>query len=286
MTTPETFIRIPEADGRTTRIIVGVNESGGSVKTTSVSALAAAAAQAGKRVLAIDTDSQRDLSHILGYDDPDGDENLLTLWDVVVEELGTLDEAVIPALQGEGGSPIPNLWLVPASKKLKELDDRLAGAMLRELWLRRLMPALQGRFDIIFIDCPGDLKLITKGALIAGTETMACVKSQEKEARALTELEDTLTEINKSFKDVGIQVELTWVVIGESVKDKSQGKVYTDAETQLREAYGSLVLKPSVRRSTKIPEAYSAQMPLPLWAPRSGATLEYVAIADSMGLTK
>jgi cellulose biosynthesis protein BcsQ len=115
---------------------------------------------------------------------------------------------------------------------------------------------------------------------------MACVKSQEKEARALTELEDTLTEINKSFKDVGIQVELTWVVIGESVKDKSQGKVYTDAETQLREAYGSLVLKPSVRRSTKIPEAYSAQMPLPLWAPRSGATLEYVAIADSMGLTK
>ncbi|MEU4301922.1 ParA family protein [Kitasatospora aureofaciens] len=287
MSTPDTFLRIPENTGIKTRVIVAVNESGGSVKTTTVSALAAIAAQEGLDVLAIDADSQRDLSHILGCDDPDGNEDIATLWDAV-DGLVTLDEAVIPARRGENGPPIPHLWLVPGSRNLKDLEDKLSNAMLREMWFQRLMTAVLGRFHVILIDCPGDLKLTTKGALVSDkeVEVMACVKSQEKEARALTELESTLEQINEAFGQLGVSVELDWVVIGESVSDKSQGKVYEDAEQQLRDAYGDLVLTPSVRRSTKIPEAYSAQIPLPLYAPRSEPAGQYRDIAKGMGLTK
>ncbi|WP_327071927.1 ParA family protein [Kitasatospora sp. NBC_01302] len=266
-------------------MIVAVNESGGSIKTTTVSALAAAAAEAGLQTLALEADSQRDLSHIMGCDDPDADENIATLWDVV-DGIATLDEAVIPARRGEGGPAIPNLWLIPGSRNLKDLDEKLIGTMMRELWLRKMMPLLRGRFDVIFIDCPGDLKLTTKGALLAGDEVMACVKSQEKEARALTELELTLAAINEAFGELGISLQVDWVVIGEAVSDKSQGKVYEDAESQLREAYGDLVVRPSVRRSTKVAEAYSAQMPLLLWAPNSEPAKEYRAVAAAMGLTK
>ncbi|WP_030274462.1 ParA family protein [Streptomyces sp. NRRL B-24484] len=286
-TTPDASLQIPENTGRETRVIVAVNESGGSVKTTTVSALAAIAAEAGLQVLAIEADSQRDLSHILGYDDPDADDNIATLYDVV-DGLAALDEAIIPARRGEGGPVIPNLWLVPGSRKLKNLEDLLATATLREMWLNRLMPSVVGRFDVIFIDCPGDLKLTTKGALVSSkeVEVMACVKSQLKEARALTELEATLDDINGAFAPFGVKLEVDWVVIGESVSDKSQGKVYEDAEAQLREAYGNLVLTPSVRRSTKVPEAYSAQVALPIYAPRSEPAVQYRGVAEGMGLTQ
>lgn len=283
----DTLPELPANAGHVTRVIVAVNESGGSVKSTTVGAMAAIAAEEGLDVLAIDADSQRDLAHLLGYDDPDSDENIATLWDVV-DGIATLDEAVIPARRGEGGPVIPNLWLVPGSRRLKELDDKLSGAMLRELWLQRLLPAVLGRFHVIFIDCPGDLKLTTKGALLASkdVEVMACVKSQEKEARALTELESTLSEMNEAFAALGVQLGIDWIVIGESVAHESQGKVFTEAEAQLREAYGELVLSPSVRRSTKVPESYSAQIPVPLYAPRSEPSLQYRQIAAGMGLTK
>ncbi|MGW4651347.1 ParA family protein [Kitasatospora sp. NPDC004289] len=279
--------QLPTNVGHETRIIVAVNESGGSVKSTTVAALAAIAAEEGLDVLAIDADSQRDLAHLLGLDDPDSDDNIATLFDVV-DGIATLDEAIIPARRGEGGPVIPHLWFIPGSRRLKELDEKLAGAMLRELWLQRIVQGALGRFHVIFIDCPGDLKLTTKGALLSkkDVEVMACVKSQEKEARALTELEATLSEMNDAFAALGVQLGIDWIVIGESVSDKSQGKAYTDAEEQLREAYGELVLTPSVRRSIKVPEAYSAQTPVPIYAPRSEPSLQYREIAAGMGLTK
>ncbi|MFF2630887.1 ParA family protein [Kitasatospora griseola] len=279
--------QIPANIGLETRIIVAVNESGGSVKTTTVSALAAIAAMGGLDVLVIDADSQRDLAHILGCDDPDADENLATLFDVI-DGLAALDEAVIPARRGEGGPVIPHLWLVPGSRRLKELDEKLASATLREMWFNRLLSAVLGRFHVVIIDCPGDLKLTTKGALLShkDVEVMACVKSQEKEARALTELEATLAEINATFGPFGVDLGIDWVVIGESVSHDSQGKVYVQAEAQLREAYGPLVMSPSVKRSTKVAEAYSAQTALPIFAPRSEAALQYTEIAKGMGLVK
>ncbi|MFI8265267.1 ParA family protein [Streptomyces sp. NPDC085665] len=277
--------KVPENTGKNTRIIAACNKSGGSVKTTSVTALAAEAARLKLKVLVIDADDQRDASHILGYDDPDQDENLLTLWDVV-DGLGTLEEAIVPARMGEGGEPIPNLWLVPASRELDNFDLNMAGEQAREMWLMKHIQFVRGRFDVVFIDCPGDLKLIVTGVLLCTDEVMACVKSQEKEIRALTELESKIASIREDFKYLSNLPELRWIVVGEGVTDKGQGKVYQQAEDQLRAAYGEMVLKPTVRRSVRVPGAYSAQIPLTLFAPKEDASLEYKEIAKSMGLFK
>ncbi|MFD4933423.1 ParA family protein [Streptomyces virginiae] len=276
-------LTIPEDTGKKTRIIAACNKSGGSVKTTSVTALAALAAEEGFDVAVIDADDQRDASHILGYDDPDADENLLTLWDVV-DGLGTLDEALVPARKGERGEIIPRLWLVPASRELDNFDLRMAGEQAREMWLLNHIKSLRGRFDVVFIDCPGDLKLIVTGVLLCTDEVMACVKSQEKEIRALTELESKIETLKNDFKFLPSLPELRWVVVGEGVTDKSQGKVFLQAEAQLREAYGDMVLTPTVRRSVKVPGAYSAQIPLPMFAPNEEASIEYKRIAAAMGL--
>ncbi|MFI6494297.1 ParA family protein [Streptomyces sp. NPDC050564] len=167
----------------------------------------------------IGMDKQRDVSRLLGYDDPDGDEDLPTLY-YVVDKLVTLAEAVAPARDSRTKEPIPNLWVVLESKKLDTLEFKLAGETARELWLYRMIAELRGHFDVIIIDCPGDVKFAAIGAIIAGDEVVGCTKSQEKEARGLTELEDKIAEVADVYGHTGMPTGIDWVVIGEGVKNK------------------------------------------------------------------
>ncbi|MGW6557598.1 ParA family protein [Streptomyces hydrogenans] len=273
----------PPAADRQTRILTLASGSAGSGKSTLAAALAEQAAAHGRTVCVIGLDRQRDVSRLLGYDNPDADENLPTLMDVV-DGLCTLDEALVPGRHSKTGEIIPGLWLVLESDKLDALTLKLAGVTAREMWLTQQLKQLDGRFDIILLDCPGNMDLGTQNALIAGTEVVGCTKSQEKEARGLTALEDKIVHLHQSYGFLGMRDGLDWIVIGEGVTGVSQGKVYHDIELQVREAYGDLVVKPTVRDDVKVPEAYSASLPITLYNPKSDAAAAYVAIGKAMKL--
>ncbi|MFI0742375.1 ParA family protein [Streptomyces sp. NPDC021100] len=274
---------LPPDTGLKTRVLTVANGSAGSGKSTFAAAVAYAAAMRGKKVCVIGLDKQRDMSHVLGYDDPDSNPALPTLYDVL-DELCTLAEAVVPALNSKTGDPIPNLWIVPESEKLDKLEFMLAGTTARELWLYKIIGQLRGRFDAVLLDCPGDVKLATIGALIAGDEIVGCVKSQEKEARGLTQLEDKLYEVHQAYAHTGMRDKVDWVVIGDGVSNKKQGKVYWDVEQQIRKAYGDSVLKFTVRDDVKVPEAYTAGQPVTLYAPKSAAAEAYTKNGRQMKL--
>ncbi|MEV6332273.1 ParA family protein [Streptomyces sp. NPDC051909] len=276
-------LALPEDTGRKTRVLTLTNGSAGSGKSTFAAAVAHAAATHKKKVCVIGMDRQRDVSRLLGYDDPDGDEELPTLFDVV-DGVCSLAEAVVPARHSRTGEPIAGLSLVLESSKLDRLDFKLAEQTARELWLFKLLPELRGRFDAILLDCPGDLKIGTVGAIIAGDEIVGCTKSQEKEARGLTELESKIAELHADYQFMGMRNALDWVVIGEGVTSDSQGKVYRDIEKQIREAYGTLVVDPTVRNDVKVPEAYSASLPVTLYSPKSDAAVAYTRIGRQMKL--
>lgn len=273
----------PSDTGLKTRVLTLVSGSAGAGKSTLAAALAEQAAAHGRTVCVIGLDRQRDVSRLLGYDDPDADENQLTLIDVI-DGVGTLDEALVPGRHSKTKEPIPNLWLVLESSRLDTLTVKLAGVTAREMWLHELLPQLLGRFDIILLDCPGNLDLGTQGALIAGTEIVGCTKSQEKEARGLTALEDKIAHLHKSFRFMGMRDGLDWIVIGEGVSDVRQGKVYYDIEQQVREAYGDLVVQPTIRDDVKVPEAYSASLPVTLYKPKSDAATALVQVGKAMKL--
>ncbi|MFF5475431.1 ParA family protein [Streptomyces achromogenes] len=273
---------IPEDTGLKTRVLVATNGSAGSGKSTFSGAVAYAAAKHKKKVCVIGLDKQRDVSRLLGYDDPDADPNLPTLYDVI-DKLFTLTEAVVPARNSKTKQVIPNLWVVLESKKLDTLEFKLAGETARELWLHRILGELRGRFDLIIIDCPGDVKLATVGALIAGDEVVGCTKSQEKEARGLTELEDKIADLAAAYGHIGMPTGVDWVVITEGVKHSSQGKVYKDMEDQLREAYEDIVLE-TVRADVRVPEAYTAAQPVTLYNPSTVAAEAYTKIGRQMKL--
>ena len=282
-TSTEVVPTLPPNTGRKTRFIAVTNGSAGSGKTTFSTAVGYAAARRGKKVLIIGMDRQRDTSKLLGYDDPDADENLPTLFDVVDKVLG-LHEAVVPARDTRTKEVIENLYVVLESKRLDELEFKLAGAKARELFLVEELDELDGRFDVVLFDCSGETKLGTVAAILAAEEIVGCTKSQEKEARGLTELEDFIEELNRAFKRLAGTKQVDWVVIGEGVTNASQGKVYSDIERQVREAYGDTALSPTVRSDVKVPEAYSAGQPVTLYNPRCDAAVAYEKIGRKMKL--
>jgi chromosome partitioning protein len=282
------------------RVISLTNQSGGAGKTTSAVNVGACAADLGYTTLVIDADAQCDASAALGYDNPDDVQNQANLYDVLTGA-AKIEEAVVPAMAGAyddaGAKAIPNLHVVLGSSELEEAEQLLAPKTGREFWLKRQIDRVRDTYDLILIDCPGNLGLIVVNAIVASDEVVACVKPGWKELRALTRMEAKIDDIRETFSVMGAEAELSNILIVDCPTTRNQGAVYDDSQQQARDAYEELVL-PSVRRSPRIPEAYAAQKVLRLYDPvtetpskltannASSATDDYYLVTQALGFTK
>jgi chromosome partitioning protein len=285
---------------RIARVLSLTNQSGGAGKTTSAVNIGACAADLGHAVLVIDADAQCDASAALGYDAPDDMPNQANLYDVLTG-VAKIEEAVVPAMVGPAGDeaskPIPRLSVVLGSSALEEAEQLLAPKTGREFWLRRQLDRVRDTYDLILIDCPGNLGLIVVNAIVASDEIVACVKPGWKELRALTRMEAKIDDIRETFSAMGAEAELTNILIVDCPTTRNQGAVYDDSQQQAKEAYEELVL-PTVRRSPRIPESYAAQKVLRFYDPvtenpakltessASSATDDYYLVAQALGFTR
>ncbi|MEU3521725.1 AAA family ATPase [Streptomyces sp. NPDC006654] len=288
------------APNRITRTLALTNQSGGAGKTTSAVNIGACAADLGYTALVIDADAQCDASAALGYDNPDSDPNQATLYDVLTGA-AKLQDAVVPAMVGpageDGTKPIPNLFVALGSSNLEEAEQLLAPKTGREFWLRTQIDKIRDTYDLILIDCPGNLGLIVVNAIVAADDVVACVKPGWKELRALTRMESKIDDIRETFMAMGASAELSNILIVDCPTTRNQGAIYDDSQQQARETYEELVL-PTVRRSPRIPEAYAAQQVLRYYDPVTenpskltpknamSATDDYYLVAQALGFTR
>lgn len=286
--------------GHIARVLALTNQSGGAGKTTSAVNVGACAADLGYTVLVIDADAQCDASAALGYDSPDDIDQQANLYDVLTGA-AKLEEAVVQAMGGPveeaDTKPIPNLYVVLGSSSLEEAEQLLAPKTGREFWLRSQIERVRDSYDLILIDCPGNLGLIVVNAIVAADEVIACVKPGWKELRALTRMEMKVDEISTTFSAMGASAQLSNILIVDCPTTRNQGAVYDDSQQQARETYEELVL-PTVRRSPRIPEAYAAQTVLRLYDPATenpvkltpetaqSATDDYYLVAQALGFTR
>ncbi|GGX56397.1 ParA family protein [Streptomyces chartreusis] len=300
MTSSQIRAAATATSNRIARVLALTNQSGGAGKTTSAVNIGACAADLGFRTLVIDADAQCDASAAVGYDSPDDIPNQANLYDVLTGA-AKLEEAVAPALAGpygeDGTKPIPNLFVVLGSSSLEEAEQLLAPKTGREFWLRSQLDRIRDDYDLILIDCPGNLGLIVVNAIVGSDEVVACVKPGWKELRALTRMEAKIDEIRDTFSAMGAAAELSNILIVDCPTTRNQGAVYDDSQQQAKDAYEELVL-PTVRRSPRIPEAYAAQKVLRFYDPVTenpskltvesalSATDDYYLVTQALGFTR
>jgi chromosome partitioning protein len=240
-----------------------VNEAGSAGKTTTAVTLAAILAESGRRTLLWDNDAQGNATLFVGVQAVPGK----TAAEVLVGER-SLDEVIVPTI-------VDRLFVVPADRSLNGALIQLTRDFGGEQRIRVALETVAGQYDAVIIDCPGAASVLTIAALVASRSVLAVATPSLKELEGLPNLEETIAKVRGMYKpDLFLGAVIPCIV-----PPVSAGALYVDGQERLREAYGDLVTPP-VRRSVRVPEAYSQRVPLTVHAPLEQITSDYQSVAD------
>ncbi len=232
-----------------------LSQKGGTGKTTAVRTLADVFRRVGLDVLCVDLDPQGNLSD---YFDLPADASP-TIADVLAGQARAVD-----AVHGEG--------ILPANLGLAESELVLGGKIGRELTLKRALLDVKRRYDLVLVDCPPSLGLLTVNALVAADHA---VISSEAEYFSLQGVEQAL-EVVELAKE-SLHPELDWLGVVLNIADMRLIHA-REAHEQLKGRFGERVFETVVRRSVRYAESAERGVSILDYAPDLGA--DYLALAD------
>ncbi|WP_304951626.1 ParA family protein [Sulfitobacter sp.] len=250
------------------KIIAIANQKGGVGKTTTTINLAAALAEAGKRILVVDLDPQGNASTGLGIEVEDRD---FTTYDLLLDD--SLPQDVIQHTETDG------LLIVPATVDLSSADIELFSNEKRSFLLHdalRQTQMDQFKFDYILIDCPPSLNLLTVNAMIAAHSVLVPLQSEFFALEGLSQLMLTIREVRQSGnKD--LRIEGVLLTMYDRRNNLSQ-QVENDARANL----GELVFQTVIPRNVRVSEAPSYAMPVLSYDPTSKGAQAYRDLAAEL----
>lgn len=236
--------------------IAVLSQKGGTGKTTTVRTLTDVLRRVEVKTLAVDLDPQGNLSDY--FDLPPESEP--TIADVLAGT-STASEAI-------------HQDVIPASLNLAEAELMLGGKMGREMTLRRALAKVQGEYEIILIDCPPSLGLLTVNALVAADYALVTAEAQYF---ALQGVEQAMEVIELARDSLNDELSLLGVLLNLADMRTVHSR---EAKTSLQERFGEKVLETVVRGS--IAYAESAEQAVSILDHRPDLGADYVAVADEL----
>jgi len=239
------------------RTIAIANASGSAGKTTTAVSIAALLGEQGRRVLVIDLDAQANAGTALGIVGPP----TIT---AVLDQVARLGDVIQTAATA-------GVQVAPSDRALDATAARLQSTVGGEQRLRLALRDVHD-VDVVLIDCPGALGILTAAAVIASDSCITVTQPSAKELEGIPELLGFVDQIADAYgRDVRVDAIVPCQV--------PRGRVgYAQEGTAALEEYWPSLITPPVRTAAVVRDAYSRGVPLPVYAPSHGVTDDYRAV--------
>ena len=242
------------------KIVAVVNQKGGVGKTTTAVNLTAALAEAGKKVLLCDFDPQANATSGLGLDKR---RIRHSVYDAVINSM-PVDEIIVQTKFGD---------VLPATADLAGAAVELITMPEANFQLRRVLRSVADRYDVILIDCPPSLEMLTINGLAAADSILVPVQC---EYYALEGLSDLMTTLRIVKKRINPDLDIFGVVL---TMFDGRTNFSTQVAQEVRRHFPGKVFANVIPRNVRLAEAPSHGLPVMAYDRSSKGALAYTALA-------
>jgi chromosome partitioning protein len=246
-------------------IIAIANQKGGVGKTTTAINLAAAFARRGQRVLLLDLDPQANSS--ITFLDP-----LMidfSAYDLMVDGLGSVEKSIYQ-------TSVKGLDIIPSRINLAKIESKLVGDFDAPFRLKDRLETLRALYDVIVIDTPPTLGLVTVNALVAATHVLIPIQSSYFALEGTDDLLETIEKVkarpNPNLQVLGVLVTL---------HDK-RTTLAREVYDQIRRVFGVKMFETVITKSVRLEESPAYKESIFTFAPHSSGASEYAKLCEEV----